>query len=127
MKTTAIVSEKGQVTIPKRLRARLGLATGTVLVFEERQGKLIASRAIAEDPIRGLIGWASAAASTSTSGSLRRAVPPDPRSSTVGDHGARRSAGARRPPKVAHRIVSPLVDRIAARPARDRRQAGRKR
>ena len=56
MKTTAIVSEKGQITIPKRLRTRLGLAPGTVLVFEERQGKLIASRAVVEDPIRGLIG-----------------------------------------------------------------------
>ena len=42
------VSEKGQVTIPKMLRARLGLTAGTVLVFEERQGTLVASRAVAE-------------------------------------------------------------------------------
>ncbi len=56
MKTGAIVSEKGQVTIPKRLRAKLGLAPGTVLLFEERHGKLVASRAVAEDAIRRLVG-----------------------------------------------------------------------
>lgn len=56
MKTSAIVSEKGQVTIPKRLRAKLGLAPGTVLLFEERHGKLVASRATVEDPIGKLVG-----------------------------------------------------------------------
>ncbi len=56
MKTSAIVSEKGQVTIPKKLRARLGLTAGTVLVFEEREGTLVASRAVAEDSIRSLVG-----------------------------------------------------------------------
>ena len=56
MKTTAIVSEKGQVTIPKRLRARLGLTPGTVLEFKESQGGLLATRAVAEDPIRKLVG-----------------------------------------------------------------------
>lgn len=56
MKTTATVSEKGQVTIPKRLRTKLGLAPGTVLEFEERHGKLVASRAVVEDPIRVLVG-----------------------------------------------------------------------
>ena len=56
MKTTAIVSEKGQVTIPKRLRTRLGLRPGTVLEFEESQGGLLATRAVVEDPIRRLVG-----------------------------------------------------------------------
>lgn len=56
MKTTATVSEKGQVTIPKRLRTRLGLVPGTVLAFEERHGELVATRAVAEDPIRKLVG-----------------------------------------------------------------------
>jgi antitoxin PrlF len=56
MKTTAIVSEKGQVTIPKRLRVKLGLVPGTVLEFEERHGKLVASRAVVVDPIRALVG-----------------------------------------------------------------------
>ena len=38
----AIVSEKGQVTIPKPCRDRLGLRPGTVLDFEARDGRLIA-------------------------------------------------------------------------------------
>lgn len=56
MKTRAIVSEKGQVTIPKGLRNKLGLAPGTVLSFEERNGKLLASRVVAENPLRKLLG-----------------------------------------------------------------------
>lgn len=56
MKTTATVSEKGQVTIPKRLRSKLGLAPGTVLSFEERSGKLVASKGAVEDPMRRLVG-----------------------------------------------------------------------
>ena len=38
----AIVSEKGQVTIPKACRDRLGLQAGSVLDFEAREGKLVA-------------------------------------------------------------------------------------
>ena len=42
MKT--IVSEKGQVTIPKALRTRLGLEPGTVLDFEASEGTLVARK-----------------------------------------------------------------------------------
>jgi antitoxin PrlF len=45
----AIVSEKGQVTIPKACRDRLGLQPGTILEFEARDGKLIATKKQAED------------------------------------------------------------------------------
>lgn len=38
----AVVSEKGQVTIPKACRDRLGLQTGSILDFEARDGKLVA-------------------------------------------------------------------------------------
>jgi antitoxin PrlF len=31
----AVVAERGQVTIPKRLRDRLGIRPGTVLEFQE--------------------------------------------------------------------------------------------
>jgi len=48
----AIVSEKGQVTIPKACRDRLGLHAGSVLEFEARDGKLIAVKRQAEDVIR---------------------------------------------------------------------------
>jgi antitoxin PrlF len=45
----SIVSEKGQVTIPKPCRDRLGLHAGSVLDFEARDGKLIAVKQQTED------------------------------------------------------------------------------
>ena len=48
----SVVSEKGQVTIPKACRDRLGLKTGTVLQFETRDGKLIAVKQPSEDLLR---------------------------------------------------------------------------
>ena len=47
----AIVSEKGQVTIPKRLRERLGIKPGEVLDFEEDAGLLIGRKTAADDPV----------------------------------------------------------------------------
>jgi antitoxin PrlF len=40
----AVVSEKGQVTIPKPLRDRLGLRAGQILEFETRGGLLVARK-----------------------------------------------------------------------------------
>lgn len=37
----AVVSEKGQVTIPKKLRDSLGLKPGQVIEFEEVDGSLV--------------------------------------------------------------------------------------
>ena len=37
----AVVSEKGQVTIPKRLRDSMGIKPGQTLEFEEDRGKLV--------------------------------------------------------------------------------------
>ena len=48
----AIVSEKGQVTIPKACRDRRGLHTGSVLDFEARDGRLIAVKQQPEDVFR---------------------------------------------------------------------------
>lgn len=52
----AIVSEKGQVTIPKPLRRSLGLAPGTVLAFEESAGRLVARRVSGGERIDALVG-----------------------------------------------------------------------
>ena len=54
MKT--IVSEKGQVTIPKRLRERLGIGPGTVLDFTEERGRLVAVKEATSDPVDALYG-----------------------------------------------------------------------
>ena len=56
MKTTALVGEKGQVTIPKALRKSLGIRRGTELRFEERGGTLVATRVDTHDPIVSLVG-----------------------------------------------------------------------
>ena len=47
----AIISQKGQVTIPKGCRDKLGLHQGTVLEFEAVDGKLVAVKIPAEDVI----------------------------------------------------------------------------
>lgn len=52
----AIVSEKGQVTIPKPLRDRLGIRPGQVLDFEDERGRLVASKAMAQDPVDAVYG-----------------------------------------------------------------------
>jgi len=54
MKTT--VSEKGQITIPKRLRERLGLRPGTVLDFEEAGGRLVGRKLVPADHLDELLG-----------------------------------------------------------------------
>jgi len=54
MKTT--VSEKGQITIPKRLRDRLGLRPGTVLDFEEAGGRLVGRKLVPADHLDKLLG-----------------------------------------------------------------------
>jgi antitoxin PrlF len=52
----ARVSEKGQVTIPKPLRDRLGIRPGEVLDFEEEGGQLIARKSVSQDPVDALYG-----------------------------------------------------------------------
>jgi len=41
---TTAVSEKGQVTIPKRVRDQLGIRPGTELTFSAVGGKLVAAK-----------------------------------------------------------------------------------
>ena len=52
----SIVSEKGQVTIPKRLRDRLGIKPGQTLEFEAHRGRLVARKAEAVDPVDTAFG-----------------------------------------------------------------------
>jgi AbrB family looped-hinge helix DNA binding protein len=47
----AVVSEKGQVTIPKEVRERLGLAPGTAIEFDAVDGALVGRKVLPEDPI----------------------------------------------------------------------------
>jgi AbrB family looped-hinge helix DNA binding protein len=53
----AVVSEKGRVTIPKKLRERLGIRHGQVLEFECCNGELVGRKTVApEDPVAGVSG-----------------------------------------------------------------------
>lgn len=54
MKST--VGAKGQVTIPKRLRDRLGLEPGTVIEFDEDHGRLVARKLLASGRLDELYG-----------------------------------------------------------------------
>jgi AbrB family looped-hinge helix DNA binding protein len=49
MKTT--VGERGQITIPKAIRDRLGLTSGMVLEIREENGTILAEKVSLEDPI----------------------------------------------------------------------------
>jgi AbrB family looped-hinge helix DNA binding protein len=56
MKSMARVSEKGQVTIPKRIRERMGIGAGDVLEFHEEDGKLVASKSLTRGRFHHLFG-----------------------------------------------------------------------
>ncbi|MBN1101803.1 MAG: AbrB/MazE/SpoVT family DNA-binding domain-containing protein [Deltaproteobacteria bacterium] len=52
----AKVAERGQVTIPKALRVRLGIRQGTVLEFSEEKGRLVAIKEETADPVDEFYG-----------------------------------------------------------------------
>jgi AbrB family looped-hinge helix DNA binding protein len=50
------VSDKGQVTIPKKLRDQLGIRVGDELDFEVEQGRLVAAKVVEQDPLDAVWG-----------------------------------------------------------------------
>jgi AbrB family looped-hinge helix DNA binding protein len=52
----SVVSERGQVTIPKAIRDRLGIRPGTELDFEAERGRLVARKVNAQDPVDAVYG-----------------------------------------------------------------------
>jgi antitoxin PrlF len=52
----AVVSEKGQVTIPKQMRDRLGIVPGQELDFTDEDGRLIARKVQDRDPVNAVYG-----------------------------------------------------------------------
>jgi AbrB family looped-hinge helix DNA binding protein len=62
MKST--VSERGQVTIPKALRERLGIGHGQVLDFQAEGGRLVATKSADRDPVDSVYGILGAPGST---------------------------------------------------------------
>ncbi len=70
----SLVSERGQVTIPKPLRDRMGIRSGDVLDFEERDGRLVATKLLAgiSDPIDAVTGVIDVGCSTDEAIELAR-------------------------------------------------------
>jgi antitoxin PrlF len=58
------VSEKGQITIPKRLRDQLGIRMGDELDFEVEHGRLVVTKTAERDAIDRLYGSLKLPAST---------------------------------------------------------------
>lgn len=52
----AVVADRGQVTIPKVLRQRLGIRPRTVLDFREENGMLVARKAEENDAVAEVMG-----------------------------------------------------------------------
>ena len=69
----AILSEKGQITIPKELRDQLGLKPGTVLEFQSREGKLLAWKKVDQDLFEKWRGRGTLLRSKSVDAYLKRA------------------------------------------------------
>ena len=52
----AIVSKRGQVTIPQALRESLGIRPGAVLDFTLEHGRLVAVKEVTSDPVEAVRG-----------------------------------------------------------------------
>lgn len=52
----ATIAERGQVTIPKVLRRKLGIKPGMQLEFHEENGRLIAEKVGSEDQVERVYG-----------------------------------------------------------------------
>lgn len=52
----AVVTKRGAVTIPKKIRDRLGIAPRTVLNFRAEDGRLVATKVLETDPVAAVMG-----------------------------------------------------------------------
>jgi antitoxin PrlF len=53
---TARLTSKGQITIPKTVRNKLGIATGEELIFEEKNGVVYIKKSIKKSPFDKWMG-----------------------------------------------------------------------
>ena len=52
----SVMSEKGQVTIPKQIRDRLGIEPGQELDFSDEDGRLVARKVTSRNPVDAAYG-----------------------------------------------------------------------
>jgi antitoxin PrlF len=60
----SVISEKGQVTVPKPLREQLGIRPGDRLEFTEELGHLVVSKTASQDPVAAVYGILGSSEST---------------------------------------------------------------
>jgi len=70
------VTERGQITIPKSLRERLGIQAGQVMEFTEEEGRIVLQRQVREHTVDQLFGILAMGQGTDAlMGQLRGPVP----------------------------------------------------
>jgi AbrB family looped-hinge helix DNA binding protein len=69
------VSEKGQITVPKRLRELLGIRAGDQLELAEENGRLVATKTVPSDPVTASYGILSTRESTDETIRALRGTP----------------------------------------------------
>lgn len=52
----AKVAERGQITIPKALRKKLGIQAGTIMDFQIKKSTLVAVKLTKHDPVAAVYG-----------------------------------------------------------------------
>jgi antitoxin PrlF len=58
------VTERGQVTIPKSLRERLGIQAGQLIEFSEVEGRIVLHRQVPDHPVDQVFGIVEAGPGT---------------------------------------------------------------
>lgn len=69
----AVLSEKGQITIPKPIRQKLGLSPGTILEFDAIGGRLVGRKKLVHDVFKKWRGRGKLPKEMSVDDYLRRA------------------------------------------------------
>jgi len=54
---TARITSKGQITLPKEVRERLGLDVGDELEFVEEKGRFLICKRVHQSPFDGYLGY----------------------------------------------------------------------
>lgn len=79
-----VVGERGQVTIPKRLRERFGIRAGQEVEFTDDSGRIVLTKAVSDDdPVAAVFGTLDLGMSTDDYIDLVRGpadLPPEPSS-----------------------------------------------
>jgi antitoxin PrlF len=57
-KSSSVVTDRGQITIPREMRRRLGIEPGTTLRFQTEGRKLVATKEASDDPVSRVFGVA---------------------------------------------------------------------